>query len=69
MSTKEKGQNEILAYLRIELSLINDKIAYSKKEHHEKNGFPSLIDNLENQKIIVERILKVSETLFLTSNQ
>jgi hypothetical protein len=69
MSTEQKGQNEVLAYLRIELSLLDDKIIYSRREHHDKKDFPQLLENLESQKIVVERILKVSESLFDTQNR
>jgi hypothetical protein len=66
MSKKEKYQNEVLAYIKIELSLLNEKISYYKIEYKHKKNLPTLLENLETQKMTIERILKVSETLFIT---
>lgn len=65
MNTKER-ENEIMIYIRIELSLINDKIRYYQNDMNlnkkEKEYF-QLMENLNNQKEIVSRILKISENL------
>lgn len=64
MSTATK-ESEIIVYIKIELSLIDDKIRYYQNDMNlkkEKEYF-QLIENLNNQKEIVSRILKISENL------
>lgn len=65
MSTATK-ESEIIVYIKIELSLIDDKIRYYQNDMNlnkkEKEYF-QLMENLNNQKEIVSRILKVSQNL------
>ena len=66
MSTVIKN-SAIIAYIKIELSLINDRIKYYQSDidlKKDSEKYFQLMEKLNDNKMIVERILKVSETLF-----
>ncbi|WP_445956651.1 hypothetical protein [Yeosuana sp.] len=65
MSTAAK-ESEIIVYIKIELSLIEDKIKYYQSDidlKKDRQKYFLLMENLNNQKEIVSRILQVSENL------
>ncbi len=65
MSTAAK-ESEIVVYIKIELSLIEDKIKYYQNDlsiNKKDSKYFNLVENLNNQKEIVSRILKVSQNL------
>ncbi|WP_375563396.1 hypothetical protein ACE193_25375 (plasmid) [Bernardetia sp. OM2101] len=58
--------SEIIAYIKIELSVINDKIGYYQTDlniNKKDSKYFELMESLNNQKEIVSRILKVSQNL------
>ncbi len=59
-------ESEIIVYIKIELSLIEDKIKYYQNDlsiNKKDSKYFNLVENLNNQKEIVSRILKVSQNL------
>jgi hypothetical protein len=66
MSTVIKN-SAIIAYIKIELSLINDRIKYYQNDidlKKDSEKYFQLMEKLNDNKMIVERILRVSESLF-----
>ena len=61
--TREK---EIIAYIKIELSLVEDKLQYYQMDMDLKKNienYSRIIESLTNEKSILNRLLQVSENL------
>lgn len=61
--TREK---EIIAYTKIELSLVEDKLQYYQTDMDLKKNienYSRIIESLTNEKFILTRLLQVSENL------
>jgi hypothetical protein len=66
MSTAAEKESEIIIYIKIELSLIDDKIKYYQNDlsiNKKDSKYFELVENLSNQREIVNRILQVSQNL------